>query len=203
MLILPPTIAAGYAFAQEEVCKLKKDKDDIKIYACHTDTSRFKSIRADVIIRDVSIGELKAHLMDAENYVTWQYKMEDSRLLQRISDSELIMRTVVDAPWPVNNREVITRLKVSVNKAGTELAVEGKVVAHEYPPEKGLVRVPFSRSHWRVNAINGNDLKVEYFLTVDPGGSIPAWLVNLAVAEGPYESFRNLITQLSNKKDAR
>lgn len=186
LLILPPTIAAGYAFAQEEVCKLKKDKDDIKIYACHTDTSRFKSIRADVIIRDVSIGELKAHLMDAENYVTWQYKMEDSRLLQRISDSELIMRTVVDAPWPVNNREVITRLKVSVNKAGTELAVEGKV-----------------GRHWRVNAINGNDLKVEYFLTVDPGGSIPAWLVNLAVAEGPYESFRNLITQLSNKKDAR
>ena len=48
-----------------------------------------------------------------------------------------------------------------------------------------------------MSVVNGSDLKVSYFLNVDPGGSIPAWLVNLAVAEGPYESFRNLKRQLS------
>lgn len=196
------TFAGSYVPVQEETCKLRKDKDDIKVYACHTDTSLLKSIRAEVLIKDISIKELKDYLMDIENYVTWQYKLEEAQVLEQVNNSEVVMRTVVDAPWPVNNREVLTRMTAKTNAASTELMVEGLVIPYDYPEEKGLVRVPFSRSSWFVEQVNGNDLKVAYSLSVDPGGSLPAWLVNLAVAEAPYESFRNLKKQLSqNNRD--
>lgn len=203
VMIFLPTFAASNALAQEQPCKLRKDKDDIKVYACHTDTSRLKSIRAEMILSDITASELKAYLMDVDNYVTWQYNLQEAQVLERINDSEVIMRTVIDAPWPVSNRESITRMTARVNEESDELKVEGKVIAHDYPPDKGLVRVPFSRSSWSVSVVNGNDLKVSYFLNVDPGGSIPAWLVNLAVAEGPYESFRNLKRQLSEVRQDR
>lgn len=192
-----PTFAVSYSFAQDEPCKLRKDKDDIKVYVCHTDTSRLKSVRAEVLIRDITIEELKTHLMDIENYVTWQYNLVEAQVLEQVNDSEVIMRTVIDAPWPVNNREVLTRMTARTNTASGVLMVEGQVIPYDYPAKKGLVRVPFSRSSWSVTQVNGNDLTVAYSLSVDPGGSLPAWLVNLAVAEGPYESFRNLKKQLS------
>ncbi len=201
VLFLLLTFATLHSSAQEETCKLRKDKDDIKIYACHTDTSRLKSIRAEVIIRNASVADLKDHLMNIDNYVTWQYNLLEAQILEQPGNSEVVIRTVVDAPWPVSNREVFTRLKAVINADGNELHVEGKVIPYEYPMQKGLVRVPFSRSSWSVVQVNGTDLQIKYFLRVDPGGAVPAWLINLAVAEGPYESFRNLIAQLGKVRD--
>lgn len=193
VLFFLPTFAA----AQVDTCKLRKDKDEIKVYACHSDTSRFKSIRAEMIIRDITLEELKTQLMDIKNYVTWQYNLKEAQVLERVNDSEAVIRTVIDAPWPVHNREVLTRMTASVNAASRELMVEGRVIPYDYPEETGLVRVPFSWSRWFVTELNEKDLKVKYSLSVDPGGSLPVWLVNLAVAEGPYESFRKLKMQLS------
>jgi hypothetical protein len=35
-------------------------------------------------------------------------------------------------------------------------------------------------------------LFIVYFLEMDPGGSVPAWITNMFVAKGPYETFSNL-----------
>lgn len=199
LLFLLVTFATPHSFAQEETCKLRKDNDGIKVYACHSDTSRLKSIRAEMIINDVSVPELREHLMNIDNYVTWQYNLLEAQVLEQVSDTEVVARTVVNAPWPVSNREVFTRLTTETNAAGDELYVEGQVIPYEYPKQKSLVRVPFSHSTWSVVQVNGTDLQVKYSLSVDPGGALPAWLVNLAVAEGPYESFRNLKAQLGQK----
>jgi hypothetical protein len=64
------------------------------------------------------------------------------------------------------------------------------------PVKEGFLRVPFMHGHWNVKSLENNALQVEYILQIDPGGSIPVWLVNLAMAEGPYISFRNLKKQL-------
>jgi hypothetical protein len=189
------TFAGFCTSAQHETCTLKKDKDGIKVYACHSDTAQLKSVRAEVLLENTTLELLKAHILDIENYVTWQYKMLKADVLESVSDSEVIMRTVVDTPWPASNREVISQLMAKENALGV-LEITGKVIPYDYPPEKGLVRVPFSESAWTVTEINGTDLKVQYVLRVNPGGSLPVWLINLAVAEGPYQSFRNLKAQL-------
>jgi len=36
-------------------------------------------------------------------------------------------------------------------------------------------------------------------MRIDPGGSLPVWLVNMAMAEGPYLTFVNLKKQLEKK----
>ncbi len=59
-----------------------------------------------------------------------------------------------------------------------------------------LVRVPFSEARWEVAMVNNKDLSIQYFLRIDPGGSVPTWLVNMAMAEGPYVTFKNLRAKL-------
>jgi hypothetical protein len=55
-----------------------------------------------------------------------------------------------------------------------------------------MVRIPFSEAKWRVTRLNQSSLKIDYTLRVDPGGYVPAWLANMAMAEGPFYSFSKL-----------
>jgi hypothetical protein len=180
-------------------CKLKKDNDGIKVYTCEEVDSKFKSLRVETSFQQVTLDELKSLLLDAENYINWQYNMIESKKLQTINDHEIIVRSVIHAPWPVTNREMITHVNVAVQQGPGELTMIIKSIPYEHPVEKGLVRVPFSEATWQVKVEHDTQLTVQYFLRIDPGGSIPSWLVNMAMAEGPYSSFKNIKEQLSAK----
>jgi hypothetical protein len=64
------------------------------------------------------------------------------------------------------------------------------------PVKQGIVRVTKFEGKWTIIPLGKNLIKVEYVLRVDPGGSIPAWLINLFSTRGPYESFKKLRQQL-------
>lgn len=193
--IIPAILVVAMAYSPvhaQQDCKLTRDKDGIKIYTCHTDTARFKFVKAEILLNDTRLSTIRAAILDVENYVAWQYNLMQAEVLEHVSDTELVLRTVVDAPWPVTNRELITRLHIIRDIETGELEVEGKSIKYDLPLQKQLVRVPFSETRWSVAAINDSDLIVHYALYIDPGGSVPSWLVNLTIAEGPYQSFRNL-----------
>ncbi|GAA4310475.1 hypothetical protein GCM10023149_05170 [Mucilaginibacter gynuensis] len=47
-----------------------------------------------------------------------------------------------------------------------------------------------------ITPLKNGQIKVEYSLHVDPGGALPAWLVNMFATDGPMKIFRNLKLQL-------
>lgn len=180
----------------QENCRLKKDKEGIKVYTCDEDESKFKSLRAEFLLPGVTIEQLKAFLLDGDHYQTWQYNMIESRVLEKINDHEAIVRSVIDAPWPVTNREMIVQVSITGDSEQNVLTVRTNAIQSDYPTKDELVRVPFSEARWEVITLNNNDLSIHYFLRIDPGGSVPTWLVNMAMAEGPYVSFKNLKEKL-------
>lgn len=184
-----------YAFAQKEDCKLKKDANGIMVYACKSDEDKFKSLKANFTIENTSLDELVAFLKDVANYPKWQYNMVSAEILKRESDKNIITRSVIDVPWPVDNRELIVRYQIDRHREHDEVHITAKTLPYDYPKSKGLVRIPFSHAEWIVKKV-GAGLKVNYTLRVDPGGSVPAWLVNMGIAEGPYHTFTNLKKQL-------
>ena len=69
------------------------------------------------------------------------------------------------------------------------------------PKNDDFIRVPFSGVIlWRVTQGTNNKLKVDYTFSLDPGGSLPSWLVNATMAIGPYNSFMKLRELLKSKK---
>ena len=181
--------------AQDENCKLKKDADGILVYPCKSDNDKFKSLKAELTIKNTTLEELVALLKNVAKYPDWQYNMISAEILDRESDESIITRSVIDAPWPVENRELIVRYKIIQNHDEGEVYINAKTLAYDYAESKGLIRVPFSNAEWFVTA-SGSSLKVNYTLSVDPGGSIPVWLVNMSIAEGPYHTFTNLKKRL-------
>lgn len=184
------------AIAQPENCDLKKDKDGIKVYTCKSDTTKFRSLRAEFEIEDCSVAELEAFLFDVPNFINWQYNALEVNLLQK-GDRQIVYRLVIDAPWPVENRELIMQLTADP-ESPTGISINMNTIASTYPQSDDLTRVPFSQARWRIEKKN-DFLKVVYEMNIDPGGYIPPLLVNMAMADGPYQSFSNLKRLIKKK----
>jgi hypothetical protein len=60
------------------------------------------------------------------------------------------------------------------------------------PEKKNIIRIPYLSSWWDVKYDGRNTLRIVYFLEVDPGGAVPAWITNMFAAKGPYETFSSL-----------
>jgi hypothetical protein len=182
-------------FSQQNDCILKKRSDDIQVYTCKSGNVKFKSLKAEFAIKNTTVDELLAFIKNVKNFPTWQYNMISAELLLQETENKMITRSEIDAPWPVDNRELIVEYTLEKDATLGQLHIIVKTVAYDYPKKKGVVRVPFSHAEWLV-VKDGTALKVRYTMRVDPGGNVPAWLVNMAMAEAPYRSFINLKQQL-------
>lgn len=178
--------------AQAQDCTLKKEAGNTKVYVCKTENDKFKSLKAEVVFENATLEKLRQVLFDVSRYTKWQYKMTEAKMLQRVHSNEIIIRSVVDSPWPIENREMLVRFSCVMDLPNNQMFVTARGgIDYDYPKDEELVRVPYSEAHWSVTQ-KGTSLYVSYTLQIDPGGSLPPWLVNMAMAEGPFETFKNL-----------
>ncbi len=177
-------------------CDLKKQADGISVYTCLTGNKKFKTLKAEFVLQNTTITELRNFLLQVDNYPSWQYNTINAEVLQKISDTEIIYLSQVNAPWPVSDREILANFKISSESTEDQMQIDINSFSNTRPVREGLTRVTFIHGLWKVVRIKDNLLKIEYTLDIDPGGAVPAWLVNMAMAEGPYVSFKNLKQQL-------
>lgn len=178
-------------------CDLKRSQDSIFVYACKVHDSKIKAIRASFML-PTTLSALAAHILNVEAYTEWQYNIIKTEVLEVISDLELIYRAEVKAPWPVSNRDLVVRLKITQDPVTRVMTFSIVSVPDYIPPYEGIVRVPKSEGKWVITPV-GDRLQIDYSFIVDPGGSIPSWLINFSIAEGPYRTFYNLSKRIRSK----
>jgi hypothetical protein len=180
-------------------CVLKKDRDSIKVYTCASEHLKFKSIKATFTV-NARLSQLAAFVMDVNHYCDWQYNTIRASLLKKIDEQEVIYYTEIAAPWPAGNRDMIVDLRLSQDPKTKVLTIIAKSIPQWAPEKDRIVRVPMSHAKWTVVPLSSSLLKVEYFIQIDPGGSVPAWMINLVAAQAPYDSFKTLKNKIRQKK---
>ncbi|GIV32784.1 MAG: hypothetical protein KatS3mg031_0319 [Chitinophagales bacterium] len=188
--------AVSEAYAQND-WTLAKDKDGVKVYTRKLENSDLKASKAVVFIHS-DIKKVFDMLTDADHHNQWMDRVKASRLLKKISDNEFYVYYEAEAPWPVNNRDVVARFRI-------EKAEDGKVKIVSVgeptylPPKDGVVRVPDTQSVWELIQVDENLVEVTFISHVDPGGSVPEWISNLTVTDNPLNTLKNLKLLLEKK----
>ncbi|HLX92583.1 MAG TPA: START domain-containing protein [Puia sp.] len=170
---------------------LKKDQGGIRIYMRSNNHSSFNEIKAEMTI-DSKLSALAALLLDVHNHTNWVYSVKTCYLLRQVSNNELYYYEVIDSPFPANDRDLIVHLKIMQDSISRVMTVTATNIPDYMPAKKNVVRVPLSKEFWHVVPSADNLLRIEYYLEVDPGGSVPAWLINSFAEKGPFETFRRL-----------
>jgi hypothetical protein len=175
-------------------CTLKIEKDGVKAFTCENKDSKFRMVKVQ-FDADTTIGHLASFLLDLPGYNNWQYKTINAAVLQHINESELIYYAEFVSPWPFDNRDVVVHMKVERTDSTMKISYKG---IPDFIPEKdGITRVVSSASSLDAVTISQGKLNVEFRSNVDPGGNLPAFLMNQFAVDGPFESFSELRRQVN------
>lgn len=175
--------------------ELKNEKSGIKVYTSAVSDSKFKAIKVDCELK-ASLSQIVKVLLDIKNGPEWLYHTKLCTLIKQVSPDELYYYSEINIPWPVQNRDFVAHLKVHQNPDTKVVTIDGPAVPGFMPLKSGIVRVRSSKSLWVITPLTKDRIRVVYTLQLDPGGNLPAWLVNLFAAEGPMKSFEGLLLQL-------
>jgi hypothetical protein len=171
--------------------KPEKDKNGIQVYSQHRPNASLKDVKV-VCQLPGSLAGLVALLSDVDRHSEWVYGTESSRLLRRVSETEIEFYSTINVPWPVEDRDLVVRLVFNHDPVTKILYIRASSVPDLVPSVAGKIRIPYSQARWTVKPLANQQLAIEYTFSADPGGQVPVWLVNLTAATGPYQSFLKL-----------
>jgi hypothetical protein len=171
--------------------ELSRDENGIKVYKANSDSSRFKIIKVEALMSG-TLQKLINVLKDVDNNKNWVYNTIHSYLVRNINENEFLYYAETHLPWPISNRDMVIRMHFGLDSVNKTLLVTATGEPDSLPGVNGKVRVRKFKGRWEVSSVGVNEIRILYFLELDPGGNLGAGLSNLFVAKGPFETFNNL-----------
>lgn len=184
----------GTTSVQTSPWELKKDEDGIKVYTRLIEGSSIKEFKA-IGTLPVAAEQIFAVLKDVKNYPDW---IEDVQFAKMITDNgdALSFYYQLDLPWPVKNRD----MALDMNITNTPDSIILKLTNNKdiEPLNDDFIRMYNVVGQWSLYPISATSTEVTHQFLADPEGSIPAWVINVFIVEGPYKSMKNLASYALN-----
>jgi hypothetical protein len=92
----------------------------------------------------------------------------------------------------LSNRDVVIHEKIYKDSLPHFLKASFVNEAAYCPEIPSIVRVPHLLINWDVTMPTAKTIHIVYLFETDPGGILPAWMVNPFADKGPYETFKKL-----------
>lgn len=192
----PAVQAAGW--------KLESTKGSLKIYKRSVPGSDIKEVKAIGTINAPAHAIMNV-LNDVEHYDDFMPYVDQSKVLSR-KGRRVVSYQFLDTPF-ISDRDytIVRKDKSSWNEDGTPLYRLSWSAAKPTvgpAPKDGVVRLKVVDGSWKLEALGPNKTKGTYYLNTDPGGSLPAFVVNMANDKGIGGLFEVVEEQAKKKKYA-
>jgi len=137
--------------------------------------------------------EILAVLNDFDSHTLWMKNMSVSEPIERRSDFEILVYNVFDSPWPIQDRDLVMRVDIDYRPVEKIVALHfNRVQSEARPPVDGIVRVPHVNIYARLKYIGPKATKIIYRVDVDPGGSIPRFIVRWFARRVPLQALQRM-----------
>lgn len=176
-------------FMEENEWELSLDKDDIVVYTRQLETSRFKEFKTESKMSG-SIEKFREILTDIDKYNEWMPDCKAAEIVETSSPDNIIYHMKLKVPFPFSNRDIVQQ--IVLKKAGDKLEVEIINHPNRIEEEKNYVRMPVAYGKWVVHQISEDEVDIQFQYMADPGGDIPAWMVNTFIVKNPHISMKNI-----------
>ena len=139
-----------------------------------------------------TLNALMALLKDAQANREWVYRSGGASILQDAGYPLAYVYGVVDAPFPMSDRDTVVRFDYEQDPKTKEITVTITNMPDFIPPKAEYIRVPKIGGHWHLKPTEDGWVEVRYQVYGDPGGWIPVWMANQAATVSVQETLRNM-----------
>lgn len=185
--------------------QLHSEKSDIVVHWAEVKNSPFKAVRGDMTVR-ASIDQCVNCLKNGDTLQSWIDGCIQSTLLANDAirgvdnDEHFIAQLIYAVPWPLKN-VISTELNtLTWSKEGNQARLHYQTVTPQHSSEKQHLKKCQPMKHtegiWIVEAIDEVNSRISHTGFANPGGKIPAPLLNNSALNGQHSSFVALRKQL-------
>ncbi|MCB0480010.1 MAG: hypothetical protein KDC83_01200 [Flavobacteriales bacterium] len=134
--------------------------------------------------------EVIDYMLQWEKRIEWNYALTEIKVLHQHGD-ETIVYWRYDMPWPVEDRDLIT--KIIFEKQDEKTTFMRFTALPDYIPRKtDCVRIEKAIGYYRVVQLEPNIVEVASEAKSTTGGEIPSWVANMFIVDSPYETLKAL-----------
>ena len=193
LMLLPTQVMGWEVILQEE---------NLRVQQRNYPGSDLNEIRGVVRVQ-ASLNALMALLKDARFNRQWVYRSGGATILEENGYTQAYVYGVVDAPWPMQDRDTVVRFDYR-QQAATKMITIDITNFPDFISEKDeFVRVPDFGGYWQLHPEEDGWVEVTYQVYGDPGGMIPVWLANYAAVRSVTKTLENLGPAVKHYQSAR
>ena len=190
LLILTSSLAVAQpdtrAISSSLNWKLKRDKDGVRVYTAPVPDSKHAAVRGTMEVA-TPIKELVALILDTDACSEWAALCKESFVADRRSATDFDVYTYNDIPWPVKDRDAVTRVTWSVNPDTGGVHMVAEIIGGIVEKNKKAIRLTTGVTSWTFTPTEAGT-RVENYAHIDPEGSTPAWLTNMLLVDAPHDT---------------
>ncbi len=197
-LLLSMCFITFFVNGQETKFTFLKEKNGIKVFQRKSLTDGVNELLIQTTFNS-KLSTIVEVFNDIEAYPQWVYKSNKSFLVKTIKPNEVEYYNNLDFPFPLHDRDIIIHNKIDQNKSNKILTSVSYATKGDISSLSNTVRIVDFNSKWTFTPLKDH-IFGEYIIKSSPGGSIPIWLINLAIDEGPIQTILNLKKRLQIQK---
>jgi hypothetical protein len=191
LLLLPLFISIVSEDLYGQSWDFVKEKEGIKLYTRKEGNGNLKSFKGEATFQ-VKIEKVTSLLGNGKNFDWWSKDIREIRVLALQENKWIQYYVIYDVPWPLSDRDLVVEAHITTNPVTGERTVEGKPLLNVIPEKPDIVRIKKYVQKWTITPLENGYVHVLLEGTLDPGGSLPTWLINMVITETPFKVIRAL-----------
>ena len=182
----------GCGLARADEATLKVNSHGIKVWTYEIPNYPLRGFRATTVVKS-SLGGLVSLIQDTDEVQDWVYHVNKIELIKRDDTLQTFVIHAEVGFWPLKDRDAYIQGRVVQDPKSLVVSIDSvNVPTGVYPDDKHFVRMPDVQGHWELRPLGQGMVQVTMAGRADPGGDIPAFLVNMLIQENPYNTLLGL-----------
>jgi hypothetical protein len=179
--------------------KFIKERDGIKIYTRNEEDNPVKSFRGEMDLK-ASMEQISKIIGSIESFDWWADDISEIKVLDYSREKYIKYYLVYDVPWPLEDRDLCVETLITNDTVKGTRLVKATPLVGVIPEKPDMVRIKNYWQSWTIEPAGAGILHLTLEGSVDPGGSIPAWIINMVIADTPLSIMRQVKEQLGKVK---
>ena len=167
--------------------ELISDEDGVEVYTADIEGSEIRGIKG-VFTMPYNCAYVFSVIMDNQRSIGWVDRLISSEVIEEKSPHKHRIYIAMDTPFPFNDREFVYDREFRFDDDGDSISVTMRSVEHEkFDNDRLRATIHYSAQRFK-SLEEGEKCMVESQTHADPGGYIPAWVVNIYQKDWPINT---------------
>tara|TARA_R110001599_G_C12273572_1_gene661773 strand:+ start:10157 stop:10894 length:738 start_codon:yes stop_codon:yes gene_type:complete len=171
---------------------LMLEENGVKVFTRDWPGSSFIAIKAVQMIHS-PVSNIVANFSDIDAFPDWVKDMADAYEVEPFDENrsrKIYMR--MGLPWPLGDRDIVSGQKLTQDKQTKIVRIKEWHEGTAIPEKDGVIRMPRLNNEFVLIPEGVGLTRMVWQGHTEPGGLIPAFLVNWLVEDVFYESVMNM-----------